>query len=108
MGATIRSVYPQLSNSGTGGPSLWNFAYEMREGDLVIVKAAGRFIHIAEVAGPYEWRETSVLEGDDYHHQRQVIITDRDPARLWQDVGAGFAKGQSSQWTVALCGGERT
>lgn len=99
----IGEVYPFLKNSQHGGPSLWNFFSEMREGDLVIVAAGGKRHFVAEVVGPYVWM-SEYDSFDDYYHQRPIVMLDEHPDDVWAELGRGVVKGQNIQWTVALCG----
>src|SRR5215210_1907618 len=103
ISARIRAEYPEDSNSHTGGPSLWNFFYEMKIGDLVIVSAKGRRYHVAEVTGPYIWVSTADSFDSDYLHQRAVVMTGDDPDELWSSFGSKVADGENLRWTVALC-----
>src|SRR4051812_48015765 len=57
IGSWIRESHPKLNNSGTGGPSLWNFYAEMQEGDYVIASGKNRFRGVFRIIGPYEYQE---------------------------------------------------
>jgi len=97
-----KDAYPALTNSGTGGPSLWNFVHEMREGDLVIIVGDRGREHVVEVVGPYLWVPERDSPGD-YMHQRAAVPTEHDPEKLWSLAGGKVAAGQSPHLTVARC-----
>jgi hypothetical protein len=108
IGAAIRKYYPELHNSGLGGPSLWNFYAEMQKGDLVILSASKPRELVVEVDGEYEFRHVGLtLNGvpiiGDYWNQRMVQISNWDPDDLWHLAGARPAPRQSSRWTLFKC-----
>lgn len=108
IGAAIRCNYPELRNSGLGGPSLWNFYQEMQRGDLVIVakgssgKSPNRCC-VVRIVGDYEYRTQDSKKLHDYDHQRKITFTDLDADKLWEEVG-GAATGESIRRAVIRCG----
>jgi len=101
IGSWIRTDHPKLRNSGTGGPSLWNFYAEMKEGDLVI--ASGKaFRGVFEVTGPYEYRDEGSWQFG-YAHVRAARLTELDARSLWEACNRHVGVGQSIQWSVARC-----
>lgn len=82
----IQKKYPELSNSKSGGFSLWNFYATMQIGDLVILRGTGSS-RVVEVTGDYlfDLHNTPLL--NDYNHQRPVEFTNIDPDRLWNRAG---------------------
>lgn len=104
IGAAIRTAYPGISNSGLGGPSLWNFYAEVQRGDLVILSSGKGRVAVFEVEGEYEY----VLSNDPphwypYRHQRRARVRSIDPERLWRAAGARPAPGQNTRWTLFRC-----
>lgn len=105
ISARISSMNHISQNAGQGGVCLWNFAYEMRENDLVILATKRGRVLVVQVTGPYEWTEEKPHFGGDYkdyQHQRRVKITDYDANKLWHRAG-GTASGQSQRWTLICC-----
>lgn len=106
----IAKAYPEAENAHLGGPSLWNLYNEMKPGDLVILTANSRKLHVFEVFGDYMFDDSGVVLG--YPHQRGAALTSLNPDDLWQAVGADVARGQNIRWTLARCtpaeGGGRT
>lgn len=102
VGSWIRESHPKLNNSGTGGPSLWNFYAEMQEGDYVIASGKNRFRGVFRITGPYEYREGDNLVFE-YAHARQAQLVDLDARSLWEACGSAIEGGQSPHLTVALC-----
>jgi len=101
IGAYIRAEYPNLPNSGTGGPSLWNFYSNVRVGDHVIAVSKGKRLGVMLVTGEYfHAREDDGVLG--YGHIRRAEFTAIDAELLWHSVQT-VALGQSIQWTVGLC-----
>ncbi|MCE9595195.1 MAG: hypothetical protein K8S98_13495 [Planctomycetes bacterium] len=98
----VKNQYKDLPNAHLGGPSLWNFFAEMREGDLVIVRG-GAESYVVEVAGGYEWRTSAESFTPDYNHQRRVVPASDDVVDDLRDrVRLRPASRQSARWAVAL------
>jgi predicted Mrr-cat superfamily restriction endonuclease len=103
IAAAIRTTYPNLQNSGSGGRGLWSLFAEMEKGDFVILSASRPREMVVEVEGDYEWDEQSPLDGD-YQHQRRVLIRrDLSPEDIWNTAG-GAAPGQNVHQTLIRCG----
>ena len=101
ISAAIRRKYPMHTNSGLGGPSLWNFYAEIQQRDLVILSSGRRRELVLEVQGDYEWTEPS--DPKEYPHQRRARVRRLDPDHLWRMAGLGPALGQNSRWTLFRC-----
>jgi 5-methylcytosine-specific restriction endonuclease McrA len=100
ISAWIRDVYPDLTNSQTGGPSLWNFFAGIQPGDHVIVASQGRRFGVFEITGPYVFTsEQDSVFG--YRHVRPAQLTDLDADTLWEACGRDVAIGHAIRWTVA-------
>ena len=99
----VKASYPEMENSGSGGTSLWRFAFDMKPGDLVILGPNRRFV--MRIDGDYEYsNERSPVSPGDYRHQRRATRVTQDPDILWLRCGAKIAKGEGMRWTVARCG----
>ena len=91
------------NNYHCGGPSLWNLYREMKIGDLVIVVIGhSKRVCVFEVIGDYIF-SSKQEEICGYPHQRNVRLTNINPDKLWDDIGAHVEKGQNIRWTLALC-----
>ena len=97
----ISSAYPSIQNSHLGGPSLWNFYSEVREGDFVIVNANGKRQCVFEINGPYIFESGQGILG--YNHQRFASLTNLDPDVFWKSAGSAVAEGQNQRWTFVAC-----
>lgn len=106
LSTELRRLNKHRTNLATIAPSLWNLYANMDIGDLVIVKAKPKVKTVFEVVGPYYFEGKKDLLG--YKHQRKAVPVDIDADELWESCGAGFAKGQSQRWTLALCDGDIT
>lgn len=94
----IRKHYPNLKNSQTGGPSLWNFYKEVQIGDLVIVNVNGKKDSVFEIIDDYEYvTEKQSLLG--YQHQRKAVLRDINAKQLWK----GVVNGENQRWTFVKC-----
>lgn len=102
IGGAIRSIYPELNNSGFGGPGLFRFARQMQKGDLVLVSDGLRRREVAEITGDYEFRKDWVpVPGGDYWHQRPVRFwSSPSPNEIWKACGAGVADGENIRWSI--------
>jgi hypothetical protein len=99
----VKSCYPEMENSGSGGTSLWRFVNVMKPGDLVILGPKRRLV--MRIDGDYEYSTVrSPLSPGDYRHQRRATRVAQDPERLWRRCGARIAPGEGMRWTVARCG----
>ena len=89
-------------NSGNGGPSLWDFWRTMQPGDLVILTGSRPREVVAQVEGPYEWRQDVPLPEvyKHYNYQRRVRITRLDPEAVWRAGGGGYVPGASVYRTL--------
>lgn len=103
IGVAIRQHYPQLRNSGDGGPSLWNFYDEIKTGDLVILSTDKPRVKVVRVQGKYQYLTAPTLMEGDYNHQRRVELTEFDPEKLWRAAGAICAVGDNSRRTLMKC-----
>lgn len=80
IGSYIRQSYPELSNSGADGSTVWSFNAEMQKGDLVILSGSRPRQAVVEVQGDYEFApQVPSLNGRvmsaKYQHLRRVQIT---------------------------------
>jgi len=99
----VKTSYPEMENSGSGGTSLWRFVKEMKMGDLVIMGPKRRLV--MRIDGDYEYSNTrSPVSPGDYRHQRRATRVKQDPEMLWLRCGAKIAPGEGMRWTVARCG----
>lgn len=98
----IRTHYPDLQNSHTGGPSLWNFYKKVQIGDLVIVNVNHKRDSVFEVIEDYEYvsKDESLLG---YQHQRKAILRDINAEQLWNSMGKKVAEGENIRWSLAKC-----
>lgn len=103
IGSAIRQVYPQLRNSGMGGPSLLNFYQEMKQGDLVILGTGLKRVLVVRVESSYKYETGNIMGLGDYYHQREISLTNLNPDEVWDQAGAAVAPGQSIRWTVVRC-----
>jgi hypothetical protein len=86
-----------MINAHLGGPTLWRFWKEMRDGDLVIVSDGKRRRLVMRVEGDYQWNA-----GKGYRHWRPAsVVEDQDANWLWKRCG-GLAQGENVRWTLAL------
>lgn len=99
----IKRAYPFLRNIPSGKRSLWALYQQMKPGDLVILSAKGRRVHVMQVTGDYRFNsEVDPVLGD-FQHQRPAVPTSIDPNELWECAGSGFAESWNSRWTLGLC-----
>ena len=97
----IREHYPDLDNSHTGAPSLYNFFKKVTIGDLVIVNVDRKRHSVFEVIGEYEFTsERNSILG--YSHQRKAILVGINAEELWQSSN-GIDDGENQRWTLARC-----
>lgn len=99
----VSGAYPDSTNSQLAGPSLWRFAFEVTEGDLVILGKSGGQRDVFEIVGPYFWASLADSVGD-YQHQRAAVLTPIDAEQLWQECGARWPEGENKRWPFAGCG----
>jgi hypothetical protein len=100
----IRSTYPDLRNSGSGGVCLYDFCFRMEVGDLVIVSGDGRRSLVMEVEGEYEFKAGAQPEPiGDYQHQRRATSLPIDPDQLWRQSGSGPRDGHNIRCTLIEC-----
>jgi hypothetical protein len=102
----IRSDYPDETQPRVGGSCLYDFCYQMKQGDLVILSTGKKRELVMEVVGDYEYRDRSdapPIGTRSYQHQRKARIVGLDPDELWNRAGAGPLAGQSPRWTLIQC-----
>ena len=80
--AAIRAAYPKIPNSKHGGDSLWRLYHEMKEDDLVIIRAGTGHDVVAEVVSDYFWTPDEGGQRAGYQHMRAIEITEYDPAKV--------------------------
>ena len=97
----IKANHPKNDNSHLGGPSLWNFYSNTKEGDIVIVNANGKRQCVFEVIGPYYFDQKHEILG--YSHIRNASLTSIDANDLWESTGSSVAEGENQRWTYAAC-----
>ena len=107
IGEEIRKVYPDLSNSNIGGPSLWNMYNTVAIGDLVIIDAGKHWAKVVEITGEYEWNDAqpNVANFSDYFHQRTVKLRhDIDASQLLKITGTKEVPGQNQRQVLIAYG----
>lgn len=101
---TIHEHYPippYSNNAHWGAPSIWDFCYEMKKGDLVILAGRSPRELVVKILGDYEYvAGESPLEGD-YQNQRRVQVTEIDANKLW--FAAGKAPGKPIYQSLIKC-----
>jgi len=70
---------------GLAAGALFRLANEFNVGDFVVTPELGGTLLIGEVAGPYEFRETTI--GEDHHHVRPVRWFARIPRSALSEPG---------------------
>lgn len=104
MKTAIKNSYPvppYANNAGNGGPSLWDFANEIKKGDLVIVSGRIPREFVVEIVDNYEFVSgPSPLFGE-YNNQRAIELTEYNAEKLWHATG-GVA-GVSPYRTLVKC-----
>lgn len=106
----IQRTYPKSENAHLGGPSLWHFLHNMKEGDLVILSTGNARKLVMVVRGGYEFvpmTESPLYatygEEAGYQNQRKADVTTLDPDGLWYLAGGKPAKGDNIRWTLIKC-----
>ncbi len=99
----IKRAYPSIRNISSGRRALWGLYRQMKPGDLVILSAEGRRVHVMQVTGDYCYNPDVAPILGDFQHQRPAVSTSIDPNELWKQAGAGFAPTWSPRWTLGLC-----
>ncbi len=103
VGAAMRQHYPNANNTGSGGPSVWNFYDQLKIGDLVILSALAPRVLVVEVVGNYEFDNHNAPVSGEYWHQRAVKVTIYDPHKLWHLAGAREALGDNIRRPLTQC-----
>jgi restriction system protein len=84
--------------SGIGAAQVWNFVVVMKPGDIVLMRdPPRRKVHIAEVAGAYEFVEAP-HDGCEYRHRREVRWVGREIDR--EDLPEGLDSSLRSLLTI--------
>ena len=86
----IKNAYGERlsgTNHSNGGRALYDFAYTMKPGDLVVLRGPGNRA-VVRVRGEYEWAPVGEpVPSRDYNHQREIEFTNIDADSFWNERG---------------------
>ncbi len=98
----IAEKYPDsvASNHRNGAASLFDFAYNVDDGDLVIVKHHNwRKSFVVQIVGDYGWLSPESAFGDYQNYRAVKILPTVDAEMLWRELG-GEAAVQGSPYAA--------
>ena len=102
--AAIKKFYPERRDNVSHGRSLYHFCYQMKVGDLVILKADGNYAGVMEVTSEYEYKQLSEATSiGDYQHQRKAKILAIDAKALWTCAGEKAVEGSNIRVPLIQC-----
>ena len=100
----IQNNYPGGNNAGSGGPTLYHFCYEVKQGDLVILSTGRKRESVMKVTSDYEFNNHQVEQFiGDYFHQRNSQTIDIDPNKLRKMAGGAPVCGHNIRWAFIKC-----